>query len=43
VMAGQSIYINGRLNRTIAALVRHLPQRLVYSMGRRAGRRYRKV
>ena len=43
VMAGQAIYINGRLNRTIAALVRHLPQRLVYSMGRRAGRRYRKV
>ena len=43
VMTGQAIYINGRLNRTIAALVRHLPQRLVYSMGRRAGRRYRKV
>lgn len=43
VMAGEHIYINGRLNRTIAALVRLLPQRLVYAMGRRAGRSYRKA
>jgi short-subunit dehydrogenase len=43
VMAGQHIYINGRLNRTIAALVRLLPQRLVYAIGRRAGRAYRKA
>jgi short-subunit dehydrogenase len=42
-MAGEFLYINGRINRTIAALVRHLPQRLVYSIGRRAGRRYRKA
>ena len=43
VMAGEAIYVNGRVNRTIAALVRHLPQRLVYYVGRRAGRRYRKT
>ena len=43
VMAGQAIYINGRVNRTIAALVRHLPQSLVYSIGRRMGRAYRKA
>lgn len=43
VMAGRSIYINGRVNRTIAALVRLLPQRLVESLGRRAGRAYRKA
>ena len=43
VMAGHAIYVNGRVNRTIAALVRHLPQSLVYSVGRRVGRSYRKV
>jgi short-subunit dehydrogenase len=43
VMAGQAIYVTGRVNRTIAALVRHLPQWLVYSLGRRAGRTYRKA
>jgi short-subunit dehydrogenase len=43
VMAGDSIYVNGRVNRTIAALVRLLPQRLVYSAGRRLGRSYRKA
>jgi uncharacterized protein len=43
VMAGEAIYVNGRVNRTIAALVRHLPQRLVYSVGRRVGRSYRKT
>lgn len=43
VMAGRKIYINGRVNRAIAALVRYLPQRLVESAGRRAGRAYRKV
>jgi short-subunit dehydrogenase len=43
VMAGQSICVTGRVNRTIAALVRHLPQRLVYSIGRRVGRSYRKA
>jgi short-subunit dehydrogenase len=43
VMAGQAIFVTGRVNRTIAALVRHLPQRLVYSVGRRVGRSYRKA
>ena len=43
VMAGQAIYVNGRINRTIAALVRILPQRLVQSLGRRVGRTYRKA
>ena len=43
VMAGQNVYVTGRVNRTIAALVRHLPQRLVYSIGRRVGRSYRKT
>ena len=43
VMAGQAIFVTGRVNRTIAALVRHLPQRWVYSIGRRVGRSYRKA
>jgi short-subunit dehydrogenase len=43
VMAGRHIYINGRVNRTIAALTRLLPQTLVYAIGRRAGRAYRKA
>jgi uncharacterized protein len=43
VMAGEPIYIPGRLNRGLALLVRLLPQRLVQAAGRRAGRAYRKV
>lgn len=44
VMAGVSpVYINGRVNRTIAALVRYMPQWLVASAGRRFGRAYRKT
>ena len=43
VMAGQAIYVNGRINRTIATLVRLMPQTLVESLGRRAGRAYRKT
>ena len=43
VMAGTPVYINGRVNRTIAALVRYLPQGLVRSVGRKFGRSYRKV
>ena len=43
VMAGKHIYVNGRVNRTIATLVRILPQRLVYAIGRSAGRTYRKA
>ena len=29
VMAGIPVYVNGRVNRTIAALVKYLPQKLV--------------
>jgi short-subunit dehydrogenase len=43
VMAGTPIYINGRVNRTIAALVRIVPQGLVAAVGRRLGRQYRKT
>jgi short-subunit dehydrogenase len=43
VMAGQSVYINGRVNRTIEALVRHMPKRLITAVGRRMGRKYRKT
>ena len=41
VMAGQPIYINGGVNRTIARLVRLLPQRLVSSIALRSGAQYR--
>ena len=41
VMAGTPIYVNGRVNRTIAALVRYVPQGIVSAVGRRLGRRYR--
>lgn len=43
VMAGRNVFVNGPVNRTIAALVRYLPQRIVESVGRRAGRAYRKA
>jgi short-subunit dehydrogenase len=43
VMDGRFMHVSGRVNRTIAALVRHMPQRLVYYIGRRTGRRYRKT
>ena len=43
VMAGTPIYVNGRVNRAIALLVRYLPQALVHSVGRRFGRSYRNV
>jgi short-subunit dehydrogenase len=43
VMAGTPIYINGRVNRTVAMLVRHLPQSLVMAVGRRLGRSYRQA
>ena len=43
VMAGESIVVTGRLNATIATLVRILPQRLVVGVGRRIGRSYRKA
>ena len=43
VMAGTPVYINGRLNRAIAALVRYLPNPIVTAAGRRFGRSYRKL
>jgi len=43
VMAGTRIYINGRVNRTIAALAKYFPQPLIQFAGRRAGRAYRKT
>jgi uncharacterized protein len=43
VMAGTPIYVNGRVNRTIALLVRYMPQRVVIAFGRRLGRSYRKT
>jgi len=43
VMQGTPIYINGRANRAIEALVRHLPRPIVMWAGRRLGRSYRKT
>ena len=42
VMAGDPIVIPGRVNATIATLVRILPESLVVGVGRRLGRSYRK-
>jgi len=43
VMEGTPIFVNGRVNRTIAVLVRYLPQTVVMWAGRRLGRSYRKT
>ena len=43
VMAGTPIYINGRVNRTIALLVRYVPQSIVSWVGRQMGKSYRKT
>lgn len=43
VSRGTPVYVNGRLNRLIATLVRVLPESLVRGAGRRFGRAYRKV
>jgi len=43
VMADKSMVVTGRLNATIATLVRILPQWLVISLGRRIGKSYRKA
>ena len=43
VMAGTPVYINGRVNRTIALLCRFMPMGLVKAVGRRLGRSYRKT
>ena len=42
VMAGTPMYVNGRVNRTIALMVRYLPRTLVEGVGRRLGRVYRR-
>jgi short-subunit dehydrogenase len=41
VMAGEPVYINGRVNRTIARLARWVPPRLVMAIGRRVAALYR--
>jgi uncharacterized protein len=43
VMAGTPIYVNGRVNRTIALLCRYLPMGLIAAAGRKLGRAYRKA
>jgi short-subunit dehydrogenase len=43
VSAGTPVYINGRVNRIIEALVRFAPRRLVTTVGRSMGRKYRKA
>lgn len=43
VMKGTPVYVNGRVNRTIALLVRYLPQAIVMWAGRRLGQSYRKA
>ncbi|MCX6551051.1 MAG: SDR family oxidoreductase [Acidobacteria bacterium] len=43
VMAGKSVYVNGRINRAIAQLVRYAPQWLVRGQLRRVARKFRKV
>jgi uncharacterized protein len=43
VSRGTPVYVNGRVNRTIAALVRFMPQSIVRIAGRRMARTYRKV
>jgi len=43
VMAGTPVYINGRVNQSIAMLVRYVPQGIVKAIGRRFGRSYRKT
>lgn len=39
VMAGEPMYVNGGVNRTIAALVKFAPQRLIRAVERRLGHR----
>jgi hypothetical protein len=42
-MAGRVVYVNGRVNRAIALLVRLLPERLTWALARRVTGRVRKV
>jgi short-subunit dehydrogenase len=41
VMEGIPMYVNGRVNRTIAGLVKYLPHRVMEAVGRRVARLYR--
>jgi hypothetical protein len=41
-MVGVPVHVTGRVNRTIAAGARHLPEWLVRMVGRRTAWRYRK-
>jgi len=43
VMAGETIYITGRVNRAVALAVRYVPQWLVKIVGRRMAKSYRKT
>jgi uncharacterized protein len=43
VMAGERINIPGRVNRTIAGLVKYLPESVINAVGRKVARLYRKA
>ena len=43
VMRGDAVHVVGRVNQTIAALVRIVPMSVVNAVGRRVGTRYRKL
>jgi hypothetical protein len=43
VMRGMPVYVTGRVNSSIATLVRILPQRIVSAVNRRLSSSYRKV
>jgi len=43
VERGQVICVTGRVNRTIALLVRMMPRAIVEGVGKRMGRQYRKT
>jgi short-subunit dehydrogenase len=43
VMAGRSVCVTGRINRSIAFLTRHLPDGVLQGIAQRQGRKYRRV
>ncbi|MBI4886741.1 MAG: SDR family oxidoreductase [Acidobacteria bacterium] len=43
VMAGTPVYVTGRINRVIALLARHLPQKILIALGHRTARHYRRA